>query len=125
MTGRDRFPAYRKGPQAVQRWTAGKRANLTEQGRVMRFAVDRNWIEIVGKIWWPMGPLFAQRKDLTAYDMKNIGKPTRRNVEAWLATNAGDFSEIVDFRAIIGEKEIGWKKEENGFVYSDCQEGGE
>jgi len=85
----------------------------------MKFTVERNWIEVIGKIWMPTVTC-AQRIDLRAYDIENIGEPTRRNVELWLGSHTGDFQYIEDFHAIVGETEIPWEKEESEFTYSDC-----
>ena len=86
----------------------------------MKFTVERNWIDILGKNWMP-GCTCALRKNLTKYDIENIGKPTRKNVQRWLDTNAGEFQSIIDFHVVIGEKEINWKSEENELTYLDCQ----
>ena len=88
----------------------------------MKFTVERNWIEVIGNIWWPMGAVCAQRINLTKSDMENIGEPTRENVEMWLGTHTGDFSALKDFHAVIGEVDIPWAVEESEFIYSDCME---
>jgi len=85
----------------------------------MKFTVERNWIEVIGPIWMPPVTC-AKRIDLDAYDIENIGEPTRDNVEQWLCTHAGDFQYVADFRAIVGETEIPWKDEESEFTYHDC-----
>jgi hypothetical protein len=85
----------------------------------MKFTIDRNWIEVIGAIWMP-ATTCAQRIDLTASDIKNIGEPTRENVEQWLDTHTGDFHSITDFRAVIGEMDLPWSNEESEFTYHDC-----
>jgi len=57
---------------------------------------------------------------LSKYDLENIGEPTRDNVEDWLGSHSGDFQDIRDFRASIGDVEIGWDSEESELQYSDC-----
>jgi hypothetical protein len=86
----------------------------------MKFTIERNWIDVVGKIWMP-AVTCSQRIDLRAYDLENIGEPTRENVDAWLATHTGDFQSITDFHAIIGEVEIPWATEEGELAWFDCQ----
>ena len=90
----------------------------------MKFTVERNWVEVVGYIWMP-NVKAAQRIKLSGYDMHNIGEPTRENVEHWLSLNAGDFSEVTDFSATIGETVIPWTDEENELTYFDCLYGEE
>ena len=57
----------------------------------------------------------AYTYSLGEYELENIGKFTRENVQDWLDTHAGDFSVIKDFEAASGEVEIPWASEE-----SDC-----
>lgn len=85
----------------------------------MKITIERNWIEIIGTIWMPAATC-AQRKELSRYDIENIGEPTRENVEQWLTTHSGDFQSVQDFRAVIGETEIPWANEESEFTYNDC-----
>ena len=87
----------------------------------MKFSVERNWVEVVGTIWMP-SVTAAMRYDLSAYDVANIGTPTRENVEDWLSCHSGDFQHVADFHAIVGETEIPWQSEENECVYWDCME---
>jgi hypothetical protein len=89
----------------------------------MKFTVERNWIDVVGNIWQPGVGLCAMRKDLRTYDIENIGKPTRKNVSDWIDKNFGDFQNVVDFHAVIGNKELNWKDEENECVFNDCMYG--
>jgi hypothetical protein len=85
----------------------------------MKYTVERNWIDVLGRIWQPgIGPC-GLRIDLRAGDMENIGEATRDNVERWLASHAGDFQEIIDFHAIVGEVEIDWASEDNEATYCD------
>ena len=85
----------------------------------MKFTIERKWIEVIGVIWMP-AVTCAKRIDLSAYDMENIGEPTRENVEDWLGSHTGDFQSIDDFHAVIGETDIPWKDEESEFTYCDC-----
>ena len=90
----------------------------------MKFTIERNWIDILGRIWVPPS-ICAQRKELSRYDiscmeMKINDVPSREEVENWLYINSGDFQEILDFHAIIGETEIPWKDPENELKYFDC-----
>lgn len=92
----------------------------------MKYTVIRQRIDILGAIWWPMGATAGQSRDLSAYDLANIGDPANRDdVERWLCLNSGDFSSITDFRAdfdidgthIVHE----WAKgEESDFAFIDC-----
>lgn len=91
----------------------------------MRCTIERNWIEVIGPIWWPAGQTCAMRYDLSAYDVENIGEATRENVEQWLCTHSGDFQHVEDFYAAIGETEIPWETEESEFTFSDCMYGSE
>ena len=79
----------------------------------MKFVVEKNWINVLGRIWMPYGLLSTMTIDLDDRKIRQIGEPTRENVENWLNINAGDFSSIIDFQAVIGEVEINWDKEEN------------
>lgn len=93
-----------------------------------RFIVTRNWIEMIGPIWWPAGAMCAQRKDLSDYDLDNMrddeGQITRESVERWLCLNSGDFQHVADFAAYItaddGEHVFPWADEESEFTYLDC-----
>ena len=78
------------------------------------------YVIILGKIWMPPGLVASLRKDLSDYDLNNIGEEfTRENVEEWLTANAGDFQEVIDFSAVCGETEIPWSSEENESKYYD------
>ena len=85
----------------------------------MRYMVERNFVQVVGKIWMPAIKA-ATEYPLTKYDLKNIGDFNRENVEQWLCTHAGDFQSIEDFYATAGDKEIPWSNEESEFFYSDA-----
>ena len=50
---------------------------------------------------------------------------TREDVAEWLTTNSGDFQEVMDFCASIGNLDIEWEDIENAFVYNDCVYGDE
>ena len=72
----------------------------------MRYTVTKQRVEVIGQLWWPMGPTFAQTRDLSAYDLENIGDPAKRyDVACWIDMNFGDFSSITDFRADFHVKE--------------------
>ena len=85
----------------------------------MQFTVERNWIDVLGTIWLP-AITCGQQINLTAYDMDNIGEPSRDNVEQWLGTHAGDFQSIEDFHAVLGETEIPWNDEDHECQFNDC-----
>lgn len=84
----------------------------------MRYLVERNFINVLGKIWLP--PVEgAYTYDLSSYDVENIGEFTRENIADWLSKNAGDFQQIIDFYATVGDKEIPWSSEDNEIRYND------
>lgn len=84
----------------------------------MKYLVEVNYIQVIGNIWMPNTQAAYEYK-LTDYDIKNIGKLTRENIDLWLCTNAGDFQSIDDFSANIKDTEISWNAEESEFAYSD------
>lgn len=92
----------------------------------MRYTVTKQRIDILGRIWWPMGALCAQFRDLSDYDLSNIEDVTDRDsVEHWVCLHSGDFSEIVDFRAdfhINGKYIVHeWKRgEESEMEFAGC-----
>lgn len=86
----------------------------------MRYMVERNSVQVVGGIWMPYGAKAAYEYPLSPYDVENIGKLTRENVERWLNKNAGDFSSIDDFCATVGTQEIPWATEEGELAYLDA-----
>ena len=85
-----------------------------------RFLIERNYVNVVGYIWIASGIKCAHTYNLSSYDVRNIGEFTRENVELWLATHAGDFREILDFEATVGNEWIKWADEENEMVFNDC-----
>lgn len=92
----------------------------------MKVTIERNWIDILGRIWMPP-VVCAQRKELSIYDISCMGMkvndaPTRDEVEQWLLLHSGDFQEVIDFHAVIGETEIPWKDEENELKFFDCMD---
>jgi hypothetical protein len=87
----------------------------------MKFTIERNWIDVLGVIWMPAATC-GQRITLSAYDIANIGEPTRDNVLDWLGSHAGDFQSITDFHAVIGELELPWESEDNEYTYHDCMD---
>jgi hypothetical protein len=68
-------------------------------------ATSTGRIEVIGYIWWPNGVPCAYAYNLTAHDIENMrgddGKIARREVQAWIDTHAGDFSQVLDFSAEI------------------------
>jgi hypothetical protein len=85
----------------------------------IRARVRIAYVEVIGTIWMP-ATTCAYRYELRNYDLANIGAFTRRNVDRWLATNAGDFQVITDFRAVCGKREIPWVSEDSELTYADC-----
>lgn len=92
----------------------------------MRYTVTRQRISLIGHIWMPQGIVCAQQIDLTAHDLENLGNPeSREDVENWLTTHSGDFSEVLDFQADfhIGDKHVlhDWAKgEDSAIQFSDA-----
>jgi hypothetical protein len=92
----------------------------------MRYTVTKQRVQVLGGIWWPMGQLCAQERDLSPYDLANIGDVRDRDaVASWIALNSGDFSSIVDFRADfhVGDEHIvhEWSRgDESECDWSDC-----
>lgn len=76
-------------------------------------------IQMIGQIWQP-NTTCAMDKQLSDYDLKNIGDFTRPNVEQWLITHSGDFRSVDDFRAVCGDTSISWASEESECTYADC-----
>ena len=91
----------------------------------MRYLVERNFVQVLGRIWQPGLGQCAMEYPLTAHDVANIGRFTRDNVETWLSANSGDFQSIDDFRASVGDDEIDWESEESEFTYNNCVFGSE
>ena len=90
----------------------------------MRYTITKQRIEVLGYIWMP-NALCAQVRDLSAYDMENLGDARNRDdVERWIALHCGDFSRVVDFRAdfdVDGEHiEHAWTSEENELAFNDA-----
>lgn len=84
------------------------------------YTVDRNWIDVVGHIWQPGIGLCAMTYNLNAHDIENIGEITRENISAWIDTHSGDFRNIVDFHAVVGEKEFPWQTEEGEVAFMNA-----
>lgn len=98
----------------------------------MKYLVERSEINVVGYIWQPgIGPCATTiRVDYQVTDMRDEdGRITRDSVQSWLDTHAGDFSEIIDFRASVecdGETvDIDWSDEGNEMTFNDCMFGQE
>lgn len=79
------------------------------------------YVELIGHIWQPgIGPC-AQRIELRAYDVENIGETVgRESVLDWLYLHTGDFQSIDDFSAVVGGVEIPWQDEDSEYVYNNC-----
>ena len=75
------------------------------------------YVIILGKMW--MGGTASLQKNLSDYDLGNIGEFNRENVEEWLTSNSGDFQSVTDFTAVCGEVEIPWSSEDNEMAYFD------
>ena len=94
----------------------------------MKRITPSNRICILGRIWMP-AVVCAQVLHPSAYDIENMrnrrGKITRRSVEDWLSTHAGDFQSILDFSVSLDEElESDWAKgEESDFQFTDCTHG--
>lgn len=86
----------------------------------MRYMVEKNFVQVIGKIWQPGCRICAYEYPLTSYDLENIGELNRENVEQWLCSHAGDFQSIKDFRVSVQDIEIPWNSEESEMDYSDC-----
>lgn len=90
----------------------------------MRYTVTKQRIEILGTLWMP-GVNAGTVRDLSPYDMHNLGDPENRDdVERWICLNSGDFSNIVDFHAdfdVDGKHvEHPWAAEEHELEFMDA-----
>ena len=90
----------------------------------MQYTVTKNIIQVIGYIWLP-STMAAMEYTLDDRDLErySISKdnPTREDIERWISTNTGDFSNIVDYRADIGTaKVLDWKDPESENTYNDC-----
>jgi hypothetical protein len=94
-------------------------ANILWRDGTMRYVVEKNFVQVIGKIWMP-SVTCAMEYPLRPYDIENIGELTRENVEFWLLKNAGDFQSIEDFRFSVGDFDSGWRNEESEITYNDC-----
>lgn len=70
----------------------------------MKYLVRKSVVDVVGRIWMPQ-IVCSLRIVMSDYDLDNArdgdGRITRDSLEYWLCTHAGDFSQIIDFRASI------------------------
>lgn len=85
----------------------------------------RNYVDVLGTIWWPVGSTAAMRYNVSAHDIENMrneddGLIERDDVEQWLGTHSGDFSSITDFAAYIDGQEYDWEHEDSEWTYHDC-----
>ena len=89
----------------------------------MKFTVERNWIDVIGRIWMP-NTTAAYRQYVTRHDIDNMKDDneeiTRESLEHWIYLHFGDFSSIQDFHAVIGEQEFDWQDEESEFTFNSC-----
>ena len=92
---------------------------------VVRYMVERNFVQVIGMIWQPMAGQCAMEYTLSPHDVASMGDFTRDTVQRWLDTHAGDFQSIDDFRASVGNDEIEWASEESELTYNDCTFGSE
>jgi len=92
-------------------------------------------IIVLGKIWWPMGAVCSQEKSIQLGDkpFQVHINPTFDEVENWVMSNSGDFSEIVDWncemeiiqwesakkRTHTYETLKAWDSEESEYAYLD------
>lgn len=86
----------------------------------MRTVIERNFVNVIGHIWQPGIGVCAMTYTLGRYEVENIGDFTRENVEEWLTSHSGDFQEVLDFEATVGDKWISWADEESEMTYLDC-----
>lgn len=81
-------------------------------------------IDVIGYIWEPGIGTCAYRYPLSSYDVENMrgedGRIARREIQSWLDKNAGDFSAIIDFAAIIDGAEYGWSDPDSEGEFSVC-----
>jgi hypothetical protein len=94
----------------------------------MRVTYIVNRISVVGRPW--MGGLAAMDYTIDPSDLYKLydasGQITRDSILLWADTHCGDFNEILDFTADIGEDlVIPWLKADNELVYNDCMYGTE
>ena len=89
----------------------------------MRYTVESNFVDVLGHIWQPGVGLCHYRYNLTPSDVEQIGEFTRENVRTWLNSHAGDFSEIVDFQATIGEDWIHFEQSKNESLFVELVSG--
>ena len=106
----------------------------------MRYMVERNYVQVIGSIWYPSGTC-AMEYPLNASDVKTLEAMadvrhmeelsdesrvypdeniTREDVKKWLATHSGDFQMVEDFCASIGDTEIEWSDLESALIYNNC-----
>lgn len=93
----------------------------------MRYLVTKSIVNVIGKIWMP-SITAAQTYTLNSFEVENAtdeeGNITRKSVENWLNSHAGDFASITDFEAdiAVGDKDIviPWEDEESEVTYNDC-----
>ena len=88
----------------------------------MQYTVTKNIIQVIGYIWMPRTMAAMEytldNRDLERYSISK-DNPTREDIERWISTNTGDFSNIVDYRADIGQNKIlYWKDPESEFIYN-------
>ena len=94
----------------------------------MKFQVERNWIDVLGRIWMPCVEA-GLRIDLDSSQVRDIlerdGETMREKVEMWLTTHSGDFQAVIDFAGPVGDEWIEWESEDNEMLFNDCMYGSE
>jgi hypothetical protein len=84
-------------------------------------------IRVVGNIWQPGVGVCAMAYSLSPYDVENMrnatGGITRDDVDEWLAKNAGDFREVLDFEANIDGSVFEFANEDSVGDYHDAMYG--
>lgn len=80
-------------------------------------------VDVLGRIWWPAGGLCAMSYEPRADDLRDeSGAVTRDSIQRWIDTNTGDFSEVVDWRATVGDGDFDsdFTDEDNEMTFNDC-----
>jgi hypothetical protein len=88
-----------------------------------RYMIERNSVQVLGELWWPIGHPAACEYPLTAHDLDQLrdeqGQITRDDIDGWICRHVGDFSTIIDFTASIGDQEYPWSNEDNEILSHD------
>jgi len=81
--------------------------------------VEVNRIDVIGRLWLPPD-IAAYTYDLSPFQIDQIGELNRKNIRDWLDKNAGDFSEVIDFTADIGDFYLDWSKDNSEGIWLKC-----